>query len=133
ITVTGPANATLPGEAEVLRLFTEASTAKVAPWTDAPPKPLMSSLPTPGKVTATTEDKSAGATVWTLSNGIKVIVRPTTFNNDSIEINGWKKGGASLVPDVLHGRFATQVVASGGVGDLDRSSLTKTLAGKVVN
>jgi zinc protease len=133
IQISGPASAKLPTEAEVRTLYTQASNAKVEAWKDEPVRPLMTKMPEPGKVTATSRDEAADATVWTLSNGIKVVVKPTTFQNDRIEIQGWKAGGSSRVDDVVHARFATQVVATGGVGDLDPSSLRKALQGKVAS
>ncbi len=131
VSISGPASAALPTEAEVRRLLASAQTMKVEPWQDKPALPLMTALPTPGKVTQTTRDAGADATVWTLSNGVRVIVKPTTFQNDAIEIQGVKAGGSSLVKDVVHARFATAVVQSGGVGELDSTALEKALQGKV--
>ncbi|MGE3766187.1 MAG: M16 family metallopeptidase [Kofleriaceae bacterium] len=133
IQLSGPASAKLPTEAEVRKLVTEAQAAKVDPWKDEPARPLMTTMPTPGKVVATSRDEAADATVWKLSNGIRVIVKPTTFQNDRVEINGWKAGGSSRVDDVIHARFATDVVETGGVGDLDPTALRKALQGKVAN
>ena len=131
ISISGPATAKLPTEDETRALFAAASKDKVEAWTDEPARPLMTKLPTAGKVVSATRDTAADATVWTLSNGVRVIVKPTTFQNDSIEIQGWKMGGSSLVPDLVNGRFATQVVASGGAGDLDAVALQKAMKGKV--
>ena len=131
IAVSGPASAKLPAEAEVRQLFASAARAKLDPWKDEAARPLMAKLPEPGRVTATTRDVKADATVWTLSNGVRVIVKPTTFANDAIEFQGWKPGGTSLVKDVIHARFADAVVSSGGVGDLDATALQKALAGKI--
>ncbi|MFN0249947.1 MAG: M16 family metallopeptidase [Kofleriaceae bacterium] len=133
IQISGPASAKLPTEAEVRTLYTQAANAKVEAWKDEPVRPLMTAVPAPGTVTATSRDEAADATVWTLSNGVKVIVKPTTFQNDRIEIQGWKAGGSSRVADVVHARFATQVVETGGVGELDPTALRKALQGKVAN
>jgi len=131
ISISGPASAKLPTETEARALFAAASTAEVEPWKDEAARPLLTKLPAPGKVVTAARDTSADATVWTLSNGVRVIVKPTTFQNDSIEVQGWKAGGSSLVPDVVHGRFASEVVSSGGAGDLDPTALQKALMGKV--
>ncbi|MBA3549493.1 MAG: insulinase family protein [Nannocystis sp.] len=131
VSISGPASAVLPTETEVRRLLASVQTMKVEPWQDKPAMPLMTALPTPGKVIRTTRDAGADATVWTLSNGVRVIVKPTTFQNDAIEIQGVKAGGSSLVKDIVHARFATSVVAAGGLGDLDPTALDKTLQGKV--
>jgi zinc protease len=132
ITLSGPTGAKMPTEAEVRTLFTEASSTKVEPWKDAPAQPLMTAQPTPGAVVTTTRDEGADATVWTLANGVRVIVKPTTFQNAEVELQGWKAGGSSLIADPAHARYATQIVATGGVGALDAVALQKALAGKVV-
>ena len=133
IQLSGPAGAKLPTEAEVRKLVAEAAAAKVEPWKDEAARPLMTQQPTPGKVVETTRDAAADATVWKLSNGVRVIVKPTTFQNDSIEITGWKPGGSSRIDDVIHARFAIDVVETGGVGDLDPTALRKSLQGKVAS
>jgi zinc protease len=133
ITMSGPMTAKMPTEPEVRDLYTKALSAPVEAWTDTPPRPLMTVMPQAGKVVATTHDASADATVWTLSNGIKVVVKPTTFQNDEVTIQGWKKGGSSLVADIPDARFATDIARSGGVGDVDPIALRKALQGKVVN
>ena len=133
IAISGPATAKLPTEAEVRAIATAAATTKVEPWKDTPPRPLLSQAPVPGKIIDTTEDAGAGATVWKLSNGIRVIVKSTTFQNDSIDINGWKVGGSSLIKNDIDARFADDIVGTGGVGDLDQVALKKALSGKVAS
>ena len=129
ITIVGPAGTALPTEADVKKLI--ATTAAPDAWRDDPPHPLLAQAPQPGKVVATKQDAAAGITEWTLANGIRVVVKPTTFQNDSIEIQGFQPGGSSLISDPIHARFAADVVGSGGVGELDAVALQKALAGKV--
>jgi zinc protease len=131
IEISGPASAKLPTEDEVRALA--AAKVEVEAWKDTPPQPLLSKIPAPGKIVETTENAAAGATVWKLSNGIRVIVKPTTFRNDSIEISGWQKGGSSLIANDLDARFADDVVGTGGAGNLDPVALKKSLAGKVAD
>jgi zinc protease len=133
IALSGPTTAKMPTEAEVRELYTKALAAPVEAWKDAPARPLMTAMPQAGKVVATAHDASADATVWTLSNGVKVIVKPTAFQNDDITIQGWKKGGLSVAKDLGNARFASDVAAAGGVGDLDPVALRKALQGKNVS
>ncbi len=46
--------------------------------------PIIPSLPAPGKVVKTETDKTWGAEVWTLSNGVKVMIKTTNFKDDEI-------------------------------------------------
>ncbi|HUJ58731.1 MAG TPA: insulinase family protein [Kofleriaceae bacterium] len=135
IALSGPESAKLPSEGEVRELVREAQGATVEAWKDTGgDRPLMAAPPAGGKVTASAHDDATGATVWTLSNGIKVVVKPTTFQNDEIMFDGWKLGGTSLLSDADYEqvRFGGLVTAM-GVGDLDPTALRKVLAGKVAS
>ena len=130
----GPASAKMPSEAEVRNIAKEAATQTVEAWKDAGDRPLMATKPTPGKVTATTHDAATDATVWTLANGIRVVVKPTTFQNDEVRFTGWQSGGSSLLTDAEfdQARFGG-LITSMGAGDLDPVTLEKALAGKVAS
>src|SRR5207245_1946866 len=90
--------------------------------------------PVPGKVVETLHDDATGSIVWKLSNGIKIVIKPTTFQNDEVRFEGWQLGGTSLLSDADWDqvRFGGLVTAM-GVGDLDPIALKKVLAGKVVD
>jgi zinc protease len=140
ITISAPADARLPSEAEVRAIAAAAATAPVEPWKDTASAPdavhaLLEHAPARGKVVATAHDAAADATVWTLGNGVRVIVKPTTFQNDEVVFAGWQLGGTSLVPDkdFVHARFASEIAAVSGAGELDAVALRKMLAGKVVS
>jgi zinc protease len=136
VALSGPSTVKLPSETEVRQLIKSAVSASVEPWNDGPgDRPLIANPPAPGKVVATTKDDAAGTTVWTLSNGVRVIVKPTTFQNDEITFEGWQLGGSSLVPDkdFVHARYAGAIVGQSGAGDFSPVALRKLLAGKVVN
>ena len=93
---------------------------------------LVATPPTPGKVVAERVDTVLGTREWTLSNGARVILKPTDFKADEILVNGFSPGGTSLVPDSAYWRvaFASQLVELGGVGTFDAIALQKKLAGK---
>jgi zinc protease len=74
-----------------------------------------------------------GATIWSLSNGIRVVVKPTTFQNDEIKFDGWQLGGTSLLSDADWDQVQFPgLISAMGVGDLDPVALQRVLAGKVV-
>jgi zinc protease len=136
IAVSAPAKAKVPTEDEIRQLLAAADKAQVEAWKDdTAGKTLMTQTPTPGKVTKTTTDAATGTTTWTLSNGIKVVIKPTDFQNDSISFTGWELGGTSLVSDkdYIHARYADDIVSRSGVGDFDPAALRKVMAGKVVS
>jgi zinc protease len=96
-------------------------------------KPLLESPPTPGRVTNTTT-KAPGVTQWTLSNGVTVVLEPTTFKQDEILMRAFSPGGTSLATDgdFVAADTAAQVVSQGGLGSLTALDLNKKLAGKAV-
>lgn len=95
-------------------------------------EPLMSELPTPGKIVSEKEDAIFGTTMLTLSNGVKVIVKPTDFKADEINMLGTSLGGTSLFPDseIINIKTINSVIKAGGFGNFSPTDLEKVLAGK---
>ncbi|HUJ58732.1 MAG TPA: insulinase family protein [Kofleriaceae bacterium] len=129
----GPA---LPDRARVLAIVDEVSKAKLEPWQDVVPQhPLMAGPPaTPGKIVHEDALHAIGAEVWTLSNGLRVVFKPTDYEKDSVVIAGIAPGGEAMASDKDYpsDRFANDLATLGGMGDYDVETLTKMLAGKQV-
>ncbi len=96
---------------------------------------LMTTLPTPGTVVSKTEEAGLDATTYTLSNGIKVTIKPTTFKSDEITMIGLKKGGKNNygLADKNNAQFATEIVDAMGVSTFSPSDLEKVTAGKSIS
>jgi zinc protease len=88
--------------------------------------------PVAGKITGEKKYEAIGTTEWTLSNGARVILKPTVFKNDDIQFSCISWGGTSLYSDAdyLNAANAAAVASMGGMGNLDVQALQKTLAGK---
>ena len=101
---------------------------------EASNKPLIAHAPKPGKIVSETQIKEIGVTEWKLSNGARVLLKPTDFKDDEILFQAIAPGGSSIASDadVISANFATSIVNSSGYGDLDIISLGKQLAGKEV-
>ena len=93
--------------------------------------PLIDTLPRPGAVTKSVA-KTPRITEWTLSNGVRVVLAPTTFKQDEILVRAFSPGGTSLAADrdFVAAETADQVVGQGGLGALTAIDLSKKLAGK---
>jgi zinc protease len=93
--------------------------------------PLLDPLPKPGAI-AKEETKPSGITEWRLSNGVRVVLNPTTFKQDEILMRAFSPGGTSLAPDAdfVAAETADTIVAQGGLGQLSAIDLSKKLAGK---
>ena len=123
-------------EARVREIVTEVEKADIPPWEEqAIPTALMTTPPTPGKIVKDKTLPQIGVTVWKLSNGATVVVKPTDFEKGTVSITADALGGNAAVKlaDYQSARFATQVIAGiGGVGAFDADTLGKVLAGKQV-
>jgi zinc protease len=92
-------------------------------------------VPTPGRVVAESRVDALNITQWTLSNGVRVFVKPTDFNADQILMTAWSPGGASLAEDrdVFRMSMTPMVIAQGGVGTFSAIDLRKVLTGRVAS
>ena len=138
VIVQGPANPTvkMPTRDEMLAAISRASTSTVAAYTEiSSSDALMATLPTPGKVVSERQVRDVGITEWTLSNGARVLVKPTEFKADEVRFGAYSPGGSSLVPDAdfMSAVLAAQVVYSSGLGNVSRIDLGKKLTGKSAN
>lgn len=127
--------AALPSEQTLLGWISSAAKGLKAYVDDVSDKPLLDKAPTAGKIVSEKKDDKIGTTELTLSNGVKVFLKPTEFKNDQILLNGYSPGGSSLVSDADYtsASFADQVIGSSGVGPYTEIQLGKQLSGKTVS
>jgi zinc protease len=124
----------LPTETQLIAAVKNAGNG-VTPYIDnTVNKPLIAKIPTAGTITSETKNDKIGITSLVLSNGVKVILKPTDFKNDQVIFNSFGKGGTSLASnEELKSAENANVVAQSGVGDFNPTQLTKYLAGKTAN
>lgn len=128
--------ATLPSEATVNQWITEAKNEKLTAYVDqVSDKPLLPARPVAGKVVSENRVEEIGVTELTLSNGVKVVLKPTDFKNDEILFSAFSPGGTSLYPDAdfQSASYASAIVTRGGVGEFNSIQLPKLLTGKRVS
>lgn len=96
-------------------------------------QPLIAKTLKPGKIKKEASNDILGATEWTLSNGIRILFKPTPYKEDEIRMMAWSDGGSSLVPEneLPSISFATSVINQSGLGSFDQVSLNKKLTGKL--
>ena len=130
---TGVTRPDTPTGAQLLAAVAGAERAELSPHDEkAVAARLMERPPKPGSIVAESHDKALGLTRLTLSNGVKVILKPTDFRNDQVLMSAARFGGQSLFgdQDILNARFANAIVASMGVKDFTPLDMRKILAGK---
>ena len=125
----------IPTEGELLAIIAEVEASEIEPYSD---NTIIEPLIAPStrlkgaKVKATEVNESLGYSEWTLKNGIKVVVRPSTLKADEVVINASSKGGCSMLndDDYYHGQFLGMVMSQSGIGKFSATELNKQLAGK---
>ena len=128
-------NLEIPTSEAFLAVIDEVKASEVAPYKDnAVVKPLIDPKAKlkGSKVKATAENESLGYTEWTLKNGIKVVVRPSTLKADEVQIQAVAKGGQSLLADDMcfTAEMLAMVMGKSGISDLSSTELAKQLTGK---
>jgi len=138
LTISGPEKAglTYPANDELFQEIASAKAATYEAFKDSVSNdPLIPKMPKPGKVKKTIENKELGTIEWTLSNRIKVILKPTKFKDDEIKMTAWSNGGLSLIPqeDLISATLATDVINQSGIGTFNITDLGKKLNGKIAS
>ena len=128
--------ANLPDEAKIESWISSTKTSDISAYVDqVSNKPLLSAKLSGGKVTSESKIPELGITEFKLSNGIKVILKPTDFKNDEISFSAFSAGGTSLYSDAdfQSALYATTIIRNGGLGDFNSVQLPKLLTGKKVS
>jgi zinc protease len=126
----------IPDETRLREILDRAAKMEISPYKDtSAAKPLLPSLPEPGKIVETTAAEDLKITEWRLANGVRVILRPTDFKADEVLVRAFSPGGTSLVEDKDYVASATaaMVVPAGGLGGFSAVDLDKALAGKAAS
>jgi Predicted Zn-dependent peptidases len=125
----------VPTESGLLAVFDRAAKAPIVAYTEnLSSDALIDKVRAGGKIVFSSSIASIGATEWKLSNGARVIVKPTDFKADEVLFGAYSRGGTSLAPDadIMSAQLASQVMALGGAGNFNRIDLAKKLSGKAL-
>lgn len=128
---------TLPAKEEMLSILDNAMNAEYEAYVDEViTDPLIEKMPKKGKIKKEYKGKF-GTTVMELSNGAKVIVKPTDYAADQIVFNAFSIGGQfnalenkEANPSEL--KLISAAVEASKFGTFDNIKLRKYLAGKNV-
>lgn len=123
----------VPTEAEILAVLQEGEALPYEPYEEADlSAPLVDQTPNKGSIVEERYHDSVDVTEWTLSNGIKVFLKPTDFKSDQVMLSAFSPGGHSLVNDefIVPAQNAGRVISSSGMGKYSAQDLSKKMAGK---
>ncbi len=135
ITVSAPEKPgfTVPDESKLSSVVASMAAKSITAYVDTvDASPLLEPLPAPGSITKVTTKDAYGITEWQLSNGVKVVLKPTDFREDEILFRATSFGGSSLASeaDYVPASSASAVVGAGGIGRLSAIDLRKKMTGK---
>lgn len=139
VSVTAPEKPSVkvPTKEEILQAIKDSKTAELtAKAEEVLNKPLIDKAPKAGTVKKVGQNAIFGTTEWTLSNGVKVIFKPTKFKQDQILLSAYSEGGLSKVKDpadLISATLAADVVSNNGLGAFTQVELNKLLTGKVAS
>lgn len=138
VSCTGPdkEGIAIPTIDEIKKVVGSYKTQKIDAYVDnMAGKKLIEKEPVSGKIIKTATNKEFGTIEWTLSNGMKLVFKPTDIKDDELIIRGYSAGGLSQVKDddIPAANMLSSVVSDMGVGSFSRTDLNKLMAGKKVN
>lgn len=136
--ITGPSkgNIQLPSEAELLTMVEDAFKQQVSQRADKEVATnLLTEQPKAGSIVSTKANEALGTTTYTLSNGVLVTVKPTTFKSDEIVFTGVKMGGTGQfsAADKANAKFLSTIISTMGYGQFTPTDLNNFLSGKNVS
>ena len=124
-----------PTEAQFLEVLAKVKKADIAPYADNTVKEPL--IPANAKLKGSavkkeSKDESLGTTTWVLKNGLKVVVKPTTFKADEVKVSMIGHFGQSSLSDEQYWTSALlpTMVSYMGVSKFSATDLRKQLSGK---
>jgi zinc protease len=138
IIVTGPEKEsnTMPTESEILAIFEEVKQSPIEPYTEEElAESFMTSIPEAGSVVESIEIADLGVTELLLSNGVKVVLKPTEFKNDEIRMRSFSFGGHNQyeMKDYYSASNASSLVNEAGFAGFSSTDISKMLSGKTAS
>lgn len=126
--------AAVPTEEEILAIRKKVMESEVEAYKDDVVKePLIGEevVLAGSPVKKESKDEAYGTTEWVLKNGVKVVVKPTTFKADEIRLFVKGYGGTSVLADeeIVYGEVLPLINQMSGVGKFSRVELQKQLSG----
>ncbi len=135
----GPAKeGTTPAADDFKKAISEVMSSDIQPnESETIEKDFLDASKLKGSAVKSTESGEFGSTVWTLKNGVKVILRPSDEEKDKIVFNLYKKGGSAMIPTEDLASFDNNIWGLFqnycGVSRFPATTVSKMLSGKNVS
>jgi zinc protease len=126
----------LPNESQLSSVVAAVPALELAPYVDrVAGTVLLDAMPAPGRVANASTKEALGITEWELSNGAKVVLKPTSFRQDEVVFRAFSPGGSSLASDVdyIPASTASALIGGSGIGKYPPPELRRLLTGKIAS
>ena len=138
ISISGPDKEGLvyPSEQDILDVVKQVKAEDIEAYAEEiSDEPLIATPPAAGEIIKTEKNEEFDATVWTLSNGMKVVLKNTDFKDDQILMTASSVGGYSQYAeqDPINSKTMSSIMTLGGVGNFSATNLRKVMAGKTAS
>ncbi len=124
-----------PTEQEMQECMAGVEAEEILPYDDnEKAEPLIPLLLPAGKIVSEAHNDPFDATEWTLSNGVKVIVKPTTLKDDEILFGAYARGGYNSLDDSFTPviKLDDLIVPNHGYGSYSMADMHKYFTSKQV-
>ncbi|WP_245830801.1 M16 family metallopeptidase [Marivirga sericea] len=125
----------MPTEDDILKIINEVENSEIEAYEEEEvAEGFMTQAPKAGKVANSISHEELGVTELELSNGVKVVLKPTEFKNDEVKMRAYSFGGHSQyeMEDYYSASNATSLISEAGVSDFSNTEIQKMLSGKTV-
>ena len=138
VSISGPEKEDLvyPTEEEILAVVERTKAEELEAYAEeVSDEPLIATPPAPGEIVKVETNEEFETTIWTLSNGMKVVLKETDYKDDQILMTASSVGGYSqyATQDPLNAKIMNNIITLGGVGNFSTVNLRKVLAGKTAS
>ena len=127
---------TLPAKETMVEALNSVLNAKYEAYVDEViTDPLLSTMPKAGKIKSEKTNAEFETVEMMLSNGVKVVVKSTDFENDNVNLTFFKEGGKSsyAASEAANVNLIEDAYDNSNFGSFDNVKLRKYLAGKHVS
>ena len=124
-----------PTAEQLKQVIDEVNASEVsAPEGEDIPEAFLNPAKLKGSKVSKTASSIYGSTVWTLKNGVKVVVYSTDYTKDQILFDLYKDGGLSIVPTEDIPSFDRSILSmfinNSGISSFSGTTVAKMLTGK---
>ena len=125
----------LPSQEELAVVIEAVQAKQIDPYQDIEAvTTLLTDIPQPADIISRQTDETYNITDLTLANGVRVLLKPTTFKEEEVLFSATSPGGSSLVTDEDYpeAHFINNIIYQSGIGDVSYAALQRLLADQSV-